>query len=175
MKENDSYNWVSDVKQWLCSIGFGHVWHNQGVIDQTGFLCVIKQRLFDIFKQSWSARLVESPRARFHRQVVDQHMLHRLLDIIPCKHHIALTRLIDSSHRLRVKTSWWERPVVLYESMLCLVCHKLDDEYHFLQECDMYEELRARLIPRYYWVGASMYKCVQLLSSNSRTNRPASE
>ena len=49
VKENDSYNWVSDVKQLLCSIGFGDVWYNQGVIDQTGFLCVIKQRLFDIY------------------------------------------------------------------------------------------------------------------------------
>ena len=149
-------------------MGFGDVWHNQGVIDQTGFLCVIKQRLFDIFKQSWSARLVESPRARFYRQVDDQHMLHRLLDTIPCKHRIALNRLIDSSHRLRVKTSRWERPVVQYESRLCHMCHKLDDENHFLLECDRYAELRARLIPR--CVGASMYKCVQLLSSNSRKN-----
>ena len=56
VKENDSYNWVSDVKQLLCSIGFADVWYKQGVIDQTGFLWVIKQRLFDIFKQSWSAR-----------------------------------------------------------------------------------------------------------------------
>ena len=132
VKENDSYNWVSDVKQLLCSIGFGDVWYNQGVIDQTGFLCVIKQRLFDIFKQSWSARLVESPRARFYRQVVDQHMFHRLLDIMPCKHRIALNRLIVSSHRLRVETGRWERPVVQYESRVCHVCHKLDDEYHFL-------------------------------------------
>ena len=168
VKENDSYNWVSDVKQLLCSIGFGDVWYNQGVIDQTGFLCVIKQRLFDIFKQSWSARLVESPRARFYRQVVDQHMFHRQLDIIPCNYRIALTRLIVSSHRLRVETGRWERPVVQYESRLCHVCHKLDDEYHFLLECDRYAELRARLIPRYYWVRASMYKCIQLLSSNNR-------
>ena len=135
---------------------------------KTGFLCVIKQRLFDIFKQSWSARLVESPRARFFRQVVDQRMFHRLFDIIPCKHRIALTRLIVSSHRLRVETGRWERPVVQYESRLCHVCHKLDGEYHFLLECDRYAELRAQLIPRYYWVRGSMYKCVQLLSSNSR-------
>ena len=168
VKENDSYNWVSDVKQLLCSIGFGDVWYNQGAIDHTGFLCVIKQRIFDIFKQSWSARLVEYPRARFYRQVVDQHMFHRLLDIIPCKYRIAWTRLIVSSHRLRVETGRWERPVVQYESRLCHVCHKLDDEYHFLLECDRYAELRARLIPRYYWVRASMYKCIQLLSSNNR-------
>ena len=36
-KENDSYHWVSDVniKQLLCSIGFGDVWYSQMVIDQT--------------------------------------------------------------------------------------------------------------------------------------------
>ena len=127
-----------------------------------------KQRLFDIFKQSWSARLVESPRARFYRQGVDQHMFHRLWDIIPCKYRIALTRLIVSNHRLRVETDRCERPVVQYESRLCRVCHKLDDEYHFLLECNIYAELRARLMPIYYLVRASMYKCIQLLSSNNR-------
>ena len=86
----------------------------------------------------------------------------------PCKYRIALTRLIVSSHRLSVETGRWERPVVHYESRLCHVCHKLDDEYHFLLECDRYAELRARLIPRYYWVRASMYTCIQLLSSNNR-------
>ena len=35
-------------------------------------------------------------------------------------------------------------------------------------ECDRYAEITARLIPRYYWVRASMYKCIQLLSSNHR-------
>ena len=104
----------------------------------------------------------------FFRKVFDQRIFHRPLDIIPCKHRIALTRLIVSSHCLRVETGSWERPLVQYESRLCHVCHKLDDEYHFLLECDRYAELRARLIPRYYWVRASMYKCIQLLSSNNR-------
>ena len=49
------------------------------------------------------------------RQVVDQHMFHRLLDIVPCKHRFALTRLIVSSHRLWVETGKWERLVVQYE------------------------------------------------------------
>ena len=144
---------------------FRDVWFNQEVIDQTGFLRVIKQRLFDIFKPSWSARLVESPRARFYRQVVvDQHMFHRLLDIIPCKYRIALNRLIVSSHRLTVETGRWERPVVQYESRLCHVCHKL------LLECDRYAELGSRLIPIYHWFRASMCKCIHLLSSNNRKN-----
>ena len=150
------------------SIGFGDVWYNQGVIDQIGFVCVIKQRLFDMFKQSWSARLVESPRTRFYRQVVDQHMFHKLLDIIRCKNRIALTRLIVSSHRLGVETGRWERPVVQHESRVCHVCHKLEDGYHFLLECDRYAELTERLIPRYYWVRTPMYKCIQLLSSSNR-------
>ena len=57
-------------------------------------------------------------------------MFHRLIDIIPVKYRIAITRLIVSSHHLRVETGRWGRPVVQYESRLCHVCHKLDDKYH---------------------------------------------
>ena len=47
IKENNSYNWVSDAKQLLCSIGFGDVWYNQGVIDQD--FCVSSNNAYLIY------------------------------------------------------------------------------------------------------------------------------
>ena len=133
-------------------------------------MCVIKQRLFDMFKQICGDRLVESPRAQFFRHVVNQNVFHsRLIDIIPCKsQRIALTRLVVNSHRLRVETGIWERPLFnMNQGYAICQCHKLEDEYHFLSECYRYAEIRARLIPRYCWFRESMYKYIQLLSSNN--------
>ena len=169
IRVNDKYNWALNVKQLLCSIGFGDVWYSQGVSDHTGFLCVIKQRLFDLYMQNWNARLFESPRARFFRQVINHHGFHKQLDMIISKpHRIAFSRLIVSSHRLGVETGRWERPIVPYELRVCQVCQKLDDEFHLLLECVKYNELRTRLIPKYYRVRTSMYKCVQLVNSYNR-------
>ena len=87
-----------------------------------------------------------------------------VLYIIPGKYRIALTRLIVCSHRLSVETGRWERPVVQYESILCHLSHKLDNECHFLLECDR----NVKRMRRYYWFLALMYKCIQLLSTNKR-------
>ena len=101
IRVNDKYNWALNVKQLLCSIGFGDVWYSQGISDHTGFSCIIKQCLFDVYMQNWNARLFESPRSRFFRQVINHHGFHKQLDMIISKpHRIAFSRLIVSSHRL---------------------------------------------------------------------------
>ena len=83
-------------------------------------------------------------------------------------HRVALSRLIMSSHYLRIETGRWERPPIPRQDRMCNVCHKLGDEYHFLLECLSFQELRKRSIPKYYWNRPSMYKCVDLLRSNNK-------
>ena len=99
---------------------------------------------------------MESPRAQFFTRVVDQHMFRRTLIIIPRKFHpTALMRLIVSSHRLRIETGRYERPVV---------CHKLDDEHHFLIHCDRYAELKSMLVTKImvYSINVQMYPAAKL-------------
>ena len=91
------------------------------------------------------------------------------LDVVCIKsHRVALSRLIMSSHSLRIETGRWERPPIPRQDRMCNVCHKLGDAYHFLLECLSFQELRKRLIPKYYWNRPSMYKCVDLLRSNNK-------
>ena len=80
-------------------------------------------------------------------------------------HRVAFARLVTSSHRLKVETGRWTRPVTPVEERLCDQCQKLDDEYHFLLECNKFSVLRTRFIPRYFYVRPSMFKCVQLINS----------
>ena len=129
---------------------------------------VFRQRLIDIYKQNWNARLTESPRARFYRVVINDLSFYEQLDKIHNKSHCnALARLISSSHRLRVETGRWERPVIPYESRICTMCHKLDDEFHFLLECPRYHDIRRQYLPTYFRVRPSMFKCIELLNTNN--------
>ena len=43
-------------------------------------------------------------------------------------------------------------------------CNVLEDEYHFVLECSLYNELRKQYIPSFYRKNHSMQKCIQLLS-----------
>ena len=165
---DSSYNWASKVKKLLYENEYGDVWENQGVYDPDAFMYVFRQRLIDIYKQNWNARLSESPRARFYRVVIKDLSFYEQLDKIHNKsHRNALARLITSSHRLRVETGRWERPVIPYESRICTMRHKLDDEFHFLLECPRYHDIRRQYLPIYFRVRHSMFKCIELLNTNN--------
>ena len=165
---DSSYNWASKVKKLLHENGYGDVWENQGVYNPDAFMYVFRQRLIDIYKQNWNTRLTESPRARFYRVVINDLSFYEQLDKIHNKsHRNALARLITSSHRLRVETGRWERPVIPYESRICTMCHKLDDEFHFLLECPRYHDIRRQYLPTYFRVRPSMFKCIELLNTNN--------
>ena len=113
--------------------------------------------------------LGESSRARFYRAVRQTHLYQPYLNIIPVKsHRIALTRLITSSHHLKIETGRWARPIIPQSERICPFCPgKQEDEFHLLLECSSYRDIRQRFIPRYYTHHPSMLKTVQLLNTSS--------
>ena len=83
----------------------------------------------------------------------------------------ALSRLRMSSlpHRLEVEMGRWMRPVrVEHDERKFRVCGVLEDEHHFLIECPVYCHLRTVYIKRYYRVNPSMFKLVELFSTNNK-------
>ena len=115
-----SQNWAREIKELLCSVGFGDIWYNQGVANPVGFINAFRVRIRDIYKQNWNASLQNSPRARFFRSVFNEHQFHNHLDMLDKKsHHIALARFMASCHRLGVETGRWARPSIPYEQRLC--------------------------------------------------------
>ena len=158
----NTVNWVSKVQTLLSTHGFYEVWLNQGVGDINLFLNVFKRRVDDNFIQKWSTELNESSRALFYRQF-SAFEFATYLDIINItKYREAFTRLRVSSHRLEVECGRWRKPVsVPFKDRKCQQCNTLEDEYHFLIECNNYIELRKTYIKPYYWKHPSNFKCIQ--------------
>ena len=112
----------------------------------------------------------ESSRADFYRCYKREFQVSPYLSIVTKKsHRVALTRLLTSSHRLRVESGRWERPTPQpRHQRLCRYCQKLDDEYHFVIECNLVKSLRKNLIPKYYWNHPSMYKFLSLINTDNQ-------
>ena len=169
IEDTQKYSWCRSVRTLLFELGFCDVWYNQGVADIDVFIACFQQRVFDIYKQGWRSRIDESTRASFYRVYKSEFGFSHHLHVVCVKsHRVALSRLIVSNHSLRIETGRWERPPIPRQDRMCNVCHKLGDKYHFLLECLSFQELRKRLIPKYYWNRPSMYKCVDLLRSNNK-------
>ena len=163
----NSVNWASLIKHLLMSLGFYDVWLAQGVEDYNVFILALKQRLSDNFIQNWHSRLESSSRATFYSSVAIFQLQPYLEKINVVKFQKAVSRLRVASHRLEIEAGRWARPNrIPINDRICRVCNVLEDEYHFVIECRLYEELRNKHIPKYYWLRPSMLKFVQLMKSD---------
>ena len=165
--DGPQYTWTRFVRKTLFECGYHETWQNQGVEDIDAFLKEFKIKSFNIAESDWQTRIAQSTRADFYRHYKIQLSISPYLSIVTSKaNRIAYTRLLTSSHRLRVETGRWEKPrPTPRHQRICYICKKLDDEYHFVLECQALQNLRKQLIPREYWVRPSMEKFIKLLNS----------
>ena len=162
-------NWVSLVKNLLSNLGFFHVWVAQGVGDEKIFLSIFRQRVSDHFIQNWQQRLNESSRASFYRHICVFQFQPYLEKVVHKKFRNAISKLRLSSHRLHIESGRWNRPhPTPRENRLCSTCNTLEDEFHFIFECTLYNDERQFLIKPYYRRRYSMFKLIELFQSSNK-------
>ncbi|KAL4240483.1 hypothetical protein ACF0H5_001275 [Mactra antiquata] len=167
-KYPNKVNWCTLLKQLLSTLGFYEVWLFQDIGHTDIFLNNVKVRLRDLFIQGWHGRIGESSRASFYKHF-SSFKFQPYLDIcqIP-KFRYQLTRLRVSSHSLYVESGRWVKPnPIPFNERICSACNKLEDEYHFILECSLYNDIRDRYIPRYYINRPSMFKFITLITNEN--------
>ena len=170
--QNSGYNtWAKSVKTVLYLYGFGHVWLNQSVGNADEFLLVFKQRISDISSQEWSDCLSNTSKLSAYSQFKSLLEPEKYINSIPyVRHRIALTRLRCSCHRLAVERL---RGTLERENRLCSYClnnnvNRIEDEYHFVLVCPLYNNLRQMFLPLYV-NDPSIDKFNRLMSSQNES------
>ena len=122
------------------------------------FLAEFKQRLNDNFIQNWNSRINESSRANFY--TIFSNFNHQLCleSVKVTKFRMALSKLRMSSHRLEIEVGRWARTPL--DQRKCRACNKLEDEFHFLLEGRLYNEIRKKCIKKYYMGRPNMTKLI---------------
>jgi len=82
------------------------------------------------------------------------------IDLLPKKLRFALASLRLSSHKLRIETDRYSRNRIDRVQRKCLNCNlnDLEDEYHFVLICPMYNHLRTTYIKKYYFRRPKLFK-----------------
>ena len=52
----------------------------------------------------------------------------------------------------------------------CTICNVLQDEFHFVIECNLFKDLRNRYISRYVWLHPNYFKFTQLLVTHNEAD-----
>ncbi|MEW8546452.1 MAG: reverse transcriptase family protein, partial [Candidatus Thiodiazotropha sp.] len=163
-------NWVSNVKTLLEQFGFGYVWLNP-YVDPKNFICAFKQRLIDNFIQKWKSDLENNRVLTLYNYFKTDFVYEEYLDKVGNKTlRQGITRIRLSSHTLRIQTGRYGRNRLDRAERLCLFCEtgQIDDEYHFICECPISRDIRAKYIKAYYIVRPSVYKLCELLNTKSK-------
>lgn len=105
-----------------------------------------------------------------------------LTDVTNEYHRKALTKLRISAHNLQIERGRYTIPYTQKENRLCRYCKdKIEDEYHFMMDCDLYNNDRLSLFNKLYGICPLLQqlqekdKFIYMLSSSGNVIRLVAE
>ena len=144
---NISYNganWAFQVKSLLDSLGLSYLWLEQTELDMPYVL--IKQRILDLYYQSWYANINNSNRlvsyARYKHNFDREDYLNTISEP---KYRVALCRFRLSSHDLAIERGRYAG--IPANERICKCCNMkvVENEYHFILVCPGYKDIRKKV------------------------------
>lgn len=166
-------NWASMIKDMLFRYGFGFLWEEQNVPDVSAFLKLLVQRIKDCELQQWSNDISNVAKLRTFILFKETRTEEAYLSLpIPRRLTVSLARFRTGSHNLGIETGRHEN--IAREDRLCQFCGQnknivvIEDEYHVLLECYVYEEMRDFYIKKYYG-NVNQYTFICLMKNNDQS------
>ena len=168
-RQNSVKSWLYGVRNLLCSIGLGEVWFCHNITNIPLFLSVFENRLKDEFIQERNGFFESSSKCSLYRHIVDDfHIQSYLSKSLNIKNIRLITKYRLSSHRLFIETGRYTN--IPRENRICALCnYDIEDEFHFILKCPFYNELRKHYIKPYFWKRPSVYKLVQIFTTDNVT------
>ena len=150
--------WSHKIKNFLFKIGYGNIWLNKedAKSNQKRWAKNIEVRINDITKQNWLSDIHDDHRKNpkqgnklrtyriFKTALTFESYLNSVTNI---KDRRELTKLRISDHCLEIEKGRHAKPYKKPEERICPNCtpHCIEDEYHFLTKCTLYDDLREKL------------------------------
>ena len=123
-------NWANQIKTILNNIGMSNLWNNQSAVDIN--YASIKQRILDVYKQTWYAKINNSSRVSSYCLFKHDFIAEKYLSCInENKYRVTYSKLRLSSHDLAIETGRYINSERQYRK--CLQCNigVVESEYHF--------------------------------------------
>ena len=164
-------NWAANVKTLLDNFGFSYVWNNPFIVNLKSFHLTFRERVIDVFKQEWFNKISLSGSLTLYKNIKLSFGIENYLDVLPSKLRINISKLRLSAHQLRIETGRYARNRLDRALRLCTLCDKsdLEDEYHFVLVCPVYDSIRKKYIRPFYYKRPNIFKFINLMQTNQLT------
>ena len=112
--------------------------------------------------------LETSQKAIIYRLFKTEHIYEPYLNILSLKNRKVFIRFRLCNHRLPIETGRWLN--ILRGERICIMCNQgcIGDEFHYLFQCTVLNDLRKRYLSCYYCKHPSLIKMNQLFNKHSK-------
>ena len=112
------------IKQILFEIGYGFVWLNQNVPNESLFLTQFEERCRDMHMQTCFHDIENSGRCRMYKEIKQSYKMESYLK---CNiRRIYFVRFRLSSHRFLIERGLWMKPKIELPNRICTLCNDKD-------------------------------------------------
>ena len=137
-------SWIQFIQQSLCGLGFSHVWQNQTTLNVHKLQHAIQEKLQNEYVTFWTKTKLEGrSRLKFYSTMNNKYELQPyLVEITNMKQRNTLSKLRTSTHSLKIEIGRHNNTPK--ENRLCNTCNEIEDECHFLDNCQKFNDLRNK-------------------------------
>jgi hypothetical protein len=146
-------------------------------LSEPAFKKLCKETVFSSYKRRWESELNDvekNPIVRTYSLIKSEFQCEKYLSSVSnnkCRN--ALCKLRTGSHTLEIERGRHLRPIIPRTERLCNICNLIEDEFHFVTKCRLYNDERAilyakiiSLIPDFLLM-SDMEKFTTMLTSNN--------
>ena len=151
------------LKKMLFQYGFGNVWFEQHVFNESKFIYAFEQRIKDIYLQEWNSDVNSTSDFRLYKKIKHKFKFENYLHMDNKLFRIAITKVILSSHLFNIERGRWAKPKIEANDHKCNHCNVLEDEYHCLIECPRFTNVRRSCLPTRLKDTPSMFEFVNFM------------
>ena len=140
--------WTSRIKQFLSKYGFGYLWLQKPNHKHSfkNILSKITIRLKDCTSQEFFSTLKSQSKLRTYSKYKLIYEMEPYILNPNFKQRQAVSELRISDHKLQIELGRYHKPSLELSERTCSFCpDKIEDEYHFITECPMYNGERHRV------------------------------
>ena len=141
---------------------------NHSFPNKKWLVCVVRQKLKDIFIIHWLSQIENSSSGINYRIFKTNFGFEQYLVSLPIKQQILFMQIRTRNHRLPIETGRWQR--IQRDERLCNLCQaETGDEFHYMLVYKELQAIRKQYLSRYYYVGPNTMKFSELFNTRSKT------
>ena len=157
------FNWMKFVKNILVKCGLINIWDSQSFPNDKWLKLTIKQKLKDIYFNSWFGKIENT-----YRLIKKKFGLEKYLIQAPSALLKYMIKFRTNDHRLPIQVGRWSS--LETRERICNLCNSSNgDEYHYILECNSFSDQRKKLISKKYTQRHNVVKFERLVNSTDRS------